>query len=73
MEIREILNQITTTYGRPTPNALLQNNMLFCSAYSPADAPKTLFRHIKDCQEVQLLGKDEYTPKQLLNNTIRLL
>jgi hypothetical protein len=73
MEIMEILNQITTTYGCPTPNALLQNNMLFHSAYLPANAPETLFRCIKDCQEVQLLGEDEYTPKQLLNNAIRLL
>lgn len=73
MEINEILDQITTTYGRPTPNALLQNDMLFRSAYSPADAPETLFRRIEDCQEVQLLGEDEYTPKQLLNNAIRLL
>jgi hypothetical protein len=73
MEIMEILDQITTTYGHPTPNALLQNVMLFRSAYLPADAPETLFRCIKDCQEVQLLGKDEYTPKQLLNNAIRLL
>ena len=73
MEIGEILDQITTTYGRPTPNALLQNDMLFRSAYSPADAPETLFRRIEDCQEVQLLGEDEYTPKQLLNNAIRLL
>jgi hypothetical protein len=73
MEIGEILDQITTTYGRPTPNALLQNVMLFRSAYSPADAPETLFRRIEDCQEVQLLGEDEYTPKQLLNNAIRLL
>jgi hypothetical protein len=47
--------------------------MLFRSAYSPADLPETLFRHIEDCQEVQLLGEDEYTPKQLLNNAIRLL
>jgi hypothetical protein len=73
MEIMEILEQITMTYGCPMPNALLQNNMLFCSAYLPADAPETLFRHIKDCQEVQLLGEDEYTPKQLLNKAIQLL
>ncbi len=73
MEIMEILNQITTTYGCPTPNALLQNDTLFCSAYSPADAPETLFRRIEDCQEVQLLGEDPYTPKQLLNNAICLL
>ncbi len=73
MEIMEILDQITTTYGKPTPNALLQNDTLFRSPYSPADAPETLFRHIKDCQEIQLLGNDKYTPKQLLNNAIRLL
>ncbi len=63
MEIMEILDQITTTYGRPTPNALLHNDMLFRSAYSPADAPETLFRRIEDCQEIQLLGEVEYTPK----------
>jgi hypothetical protein len=73
MEIMEILDQITTTYSRPMPNALLQNDMLFRSAYLPADAPETLFRCIKDCQEVQRLGIDEYTPKQLLNNAICLL
>jgi hypothetical protein len=73
MEIMEMLDQITTTYGRPTPNALLQNDTLFRSVYSPADAPETLFRRIKDCKEVQLLGEDPYTPKQLLNNAIRLL
>ncbi len=73
MEIMEILDQITTVYGCPMQNALLQNDMLFCSAYLPANVPETLFRSIKDCQEVQLLGKDKYTPKQLLNNAIRLL
>ena len=73
MEIMEILSQITTTYGCPTPNALLQKDMLFCSAYSPADTPETLFRGIENCQEVQHLGKDKYTPKQLLNNAIQLL
>ncbi len=73
MEIMEILDQITTTYRCPMPNALLQNDMHFRSAYSPADTPETLFRCIEDCQEVQLLGEDEYTPKQLLNNAIRLL
>ncbi len=52
---------------------LLQNDMLFRSAYSPANAPETLFRCIKDCHKVQLLGKDKYTPTQLLNNAIRLL
>jgi len=29
MEIIKIMEQMTTTYGRPTPTALLQNDMLF--------------------------------------------
>ena len=73
MEPREMFDQITTTYGRPTPAALLHNDTLFRSVYSPNDAPEVLFRRIEDCQEVQILGEDPYTPQQLLNNAIRLL
>jgi hypothetical protein len=73
MEIKEILQQVTTTYGHPTSIVLLQNDRLFCSVYSPLDAPEVLFRHIKDCREIQTLGDDPYTPMQLLNNAIRLL
>ncbi len=50
IEIREIFDQITSTYGRPTPAALLQNDTLFRSVYSPQDAPEVLFRRIEDCQ-----------------------
>jgi hypothetical protein len=44
MEPREIFGQIMATYGHPTPSALLQNDMLFWSVYSPQDAPEVLFR-----------------------------
>jgi hypothetical protein len=70
MEPREMFDQITTTYGRPTPAALLQNDTLFQSVYSPNDAPEVLFRRIEDCQEVQILGEDPYTAQQLLNNAV---
>ena len=74
MEPQEMFNQITATYGKPTPAALLQNDMLFRSLYSPNNAPEVLFRCIEDCQEVQILGEDPYTAQQLLNNTVvRLL
>ena len=73
MEIIKITDQLTTTYGRLTPTALLQNDTLFRSTYSPIDAPEVLPRRIKDCQEIQTLGDDPYTPMQLLNNAIRLL
>jgi hypothetical protein len=73
MEVRDIFDQITSTYGRPTPAALLQNNMLFWSVYSPQNAPEVLFCRIKDCQEEQILGEDSYTAQQLLNDAVRLL
>jgi len=73
MEPWEIYDQITTTYGRLTPAALLQNDALFQSIYSPQDAPEVLFQHIEDCQEVQILGGDPHTAQQLLNNAAPLL
>jgi hypothetical protein len=53
IEPRDIFNQIMATYGRPNPAALLLNDTLFWSVYSPQDAPKVLFCCIEDCQEVQ--------------------
>ena len=73
MEPREMFDQITATYGKPTPAALLQNDTLFQSVHSPNDAPEVLFRQIEDCQEVQILGEDPYTAQQLLNNAVRCL
>jgi rubrerythrin len=68
-----MFDQITATYGRPTPAVLLHNDTLFRSVYSPQDAPEVLFRRIEDCQEVQILGEDPYTVQQLLNNAVCLL
>ena len=73
MEIIEIMEQMTTTYGRPMPTVLLQNDTLFRSPYLPIDAPEVLFHRIKDCQEIMTLEDNPYTPMQLLNNAIRLL
>ena len=74
MEPREMFDQIAATYGQPTPAALLQNNTLFRSMYSPQDAPEVLFQCIEDCQEVHILGEDPYMAQQLLNNAVcRLL
>ncbi len=73
MEPQEMFNQITATYSKPTPAALLQNDTLFQSAYSPNDVPKVSFQCIEDCQEVQILGEDPYTAQQLLYNAVRLL
>ena len=68
-----MFDQITATYRRPTPAALLQNDMLFRSVYSPQDALEVLFRRNEDCQEVQILREDPYTAQQFLNNAVCLL
>jgi hypothetical protein len=73
MEPREMFDQTTATYGKPTPAALLQNDTVFRSVYSTNDATEVLFQSIEDCQEVQILEEDPYTAQQLLNNTVRLL
>ena len=73
MNIIDMIDTLVSTYGRPTASALLQNDTMFRSPYSPADAPEVLFKRIENCQEVQVLGEDPYTATQLLNNAVRLL
>ena len=41
--------------------------------YFPNNAPEVLSHWIEQCQEIQTLGEDPYTPIQLLNNAIWLL
>jgi hypothetical protein len=55
------------------PCSLEANNHIFPSPTSAADAPKVLFCCIEDCTKKALLGKNPYTNKQLIINTIRLL
>ncbi len=64
---------MTSTYRQPTPAALLQNDTLFHSVYSPQDTPEVLFGHREDYKDVQILGNNPYTPQQMLNNAVRLL
>jgi hypothetical protein len=67
------MDQLMTTNGLSTPVVLLQNDTLFQSVYSPRNVLEVLFQRIADCQEIQTLGDNPYTPMKLLNNAIRLL
>ncbi len=49
------------------------NEVTFPGPYSAADAPEVLFRRIKNCVEIAILGNNPYTDRQLINNAIRLL
>jgi hypothetical protein len=66
----EIFDQLMLTYGKPTPDAVRQNNVMFFSTYNPQDPPKLLFKRITDCQEVAIVAKAPYTTEQLLMNVV---
>jgi len=73
MSVRDILDQLSSIYGQPTPAAMEINHTAFRGVYSAADAPEVLFRRIEDCAEITILGRNPYTDRQLLQNAIRLL
>jgi hypothetical protein len=73
MSVQDILDQLSSIYGQPTPAAMEINNGAFRGVYSAADAPEVLFRRIEDCAEIAILGRNPYTDRQLLQNAIRLL
>jgi hypothetical protein len=73
MSICDIFDQMASTYGKPTPDAMRQNNVNFLAAYNPQDPPEILFKRCTDVQEIVTLAKNPYTTQQLLINAIDLL
>ena len=73
MSTMVILNQLNTTYGKPTSAALDANDTIFRGPYLAADAPETLFRRMEDCAKVATIGDNPYTDKQLVLATVRHL
>jgi hypothetical protein len=69
----EIFEQLMSMYGKPTPNAIGQNNLTFISTYNPKDPPELLFKHCTNCQEIDIVAWVPYTAKQLLMNIVDLL
>ena len=53
--------------------SLFHNNTLFRSAFPATNAPEMLFHQIKQCQEIQTIAQDPYTPTKIINNAVRLL
>ncbi len=56
MSIQDVLNQLKLPYGRPSGQELLHNDTLFCSTFCATEAPRRLFRHIEQCQEIQVIA-----------------
>ena len=68
----DMFDQLMLTYGKPTPDAVRQNNLTFFSAYNPRDPPEVLFKRFADCQEVAIVAKVPFTAEQLLMNAVDL-
>jgi hypothetical protein len=73
MRVINILDQLSTIYGQPTTAILKTNNTVFHSPYLAADSPEVLFRRIKECATMALLGCNPYMDWQLVMNAICLL
>ncbi len=52
MSLHETFDQLATTYGKPTPDTMRQNNLTFFAAYNLQDPPKILFKQCTNCQEI---------------------
>ncbi len=73
MQVIDILDQLSTIYGQPTPAVLETNNTVFRSPYSAVNVPKVLFRRMKECTKMALLGCNPNTDWQFVTNAIHLL
>ena len=73
MSIQEILTQLKTSYSKPTPMALHNNDLLFRGPMATIEAPEMLFYRIKQCQEIATLAGDPYTQMQILNTVVCIL
>jgi hypothetical protein len=69
----DIFDQLQGTYGKPTPDAMQQNNLMFLAPYNPQEPPKFLFKQCSDCQEIAIMAKVPYTSEQMMMNVINLL
>jgi hypothetical protein len=73
MSIQFILNQMEDAYGKPLAAVLFSNDTLFKSPFAATEAPKSLFYHMEQCQEIMTLGNLPYTPAQVIANALCLL
>ncbi len=73
MSVRSIIERLETSYGKPGTMSFFHNDVLFRSPFPGTDAPEMLFYRIEQCQEIQTIAQDPYTPKQIIGNAARLL
>jgi hypothetical protein len=73
MSINEILDQLQDSYGKLNMITLFTNHTLFRGPMAPTNLPEMLFYCIKQCQEIQCIGKLPYYNKQNIVNAVHIL
>ncbi len=63
MTVRLILEQLEASYGKPDNMLSFQKDTLFHGPFPATEAPEMLFYRIEQCQEIQTIAQDPYTPK----------
>ncbi len=69
---KDIFDQLMAQYGKPTPNAVHQNNLAFIAPYNPKDPSELLFKRCNNCQEIAIIANVPYTAEQMLMNIVDL-
>jgi hypothetical protein len=60
-------------YGMLDTMVLFNNDTLFRSSFPPTEAPEMLFYRTEQCQEIQIIGQDPFSPTHIINVVVRLL
>ena len=73
MSIKDILDQLEITFGRPGAAELLINQAAWSAPHNNQDAPENLFLRLEQCQQVAILAKNAYSETQMITNAVLLL
>ncbi len=73
MYIQDILDKLMANYGMPNAMVLFSNDTVFRSPFPPMEATKLPFYCTEQCQEIQTIRQDPYSPAHIINVVIRLL
>jgi hypothetical protein len=66
-------NVSMANYCMPDAMVLFNNDTLFQSPFPPTEAPEMLFYCTEQCQVIQMIGQDPYSPTHIINLVVSLL
>jgi len=64
---RTIFDGLTARYGRPTPDEMIANEVLWSTGWNPQDPMEELFERLEECYVIALVTKPPYTKEQMID------